>query len=211
MMNIYYTFYKIRYKRYFLLFPILIALCSLFLWANISNILDKQYVNANIAFGLFFSLCTVYLLRYFIRMLSIKKPYIGLNSKGLEYADIWYKKINLPYNEITKTDLNSFNLEGNVGIDLEIYTWDHKLQAQTGFGDNKIQIKIRVFPCEYKNLDFHFITLLSILKYLNINQRQELLEKIKTDHQLALTHYMTPVQKALFDKNQVILINNQLL
>ena len=204
-------FYKIRYKRYFLLFPSVIAVCSLFLWANISNILDKQDVNANVVFGLFFSLCLVYFLRYFIRMLSIKKPYIGLNLEGLDYADIWYKKINIPYSEITKTHLSSFNLEAKGGIDLEIYTWDHKRQAKTGFGEHKINIKIRIFPCEYQNLDLNFVTLLSLMKYLNLNQRQTLLEKIKIDPQLSLSHYMTPVQKSLFDTNKVLLINNHLL
>ncbi|NHC02512.1 hypothetical protein G9F31_01790 [Acinetobacter sp. 187] len=205
-----YTFYKIRYKRHYFAFPVLIALCLLFLTAILDNIVHHQHVILNFILCVFFTLCLYQFTLYFIRLCKIRRPYIRLSLENLEYADIWNKKYIIPFDQISKTDLSSHSFQKNLCIDLNIYSWNYKLQRKSGFGENRLILKIRISPTEYENLSLDFVSLLSILKLQNIQEREHTLEKLNQDKSIQLNQFMSSALQNKYKQDKVILINHSL-
>lgn len=208
-MTTHHTFHKIRYKRHYFSFPVLIALCVTFLGANLHNLYHHQNIILNLILALFFATCLFKLALYFTRLLNLRRPYIKLTIEQIEYANIWNKKCFIRFEQISKTDLSIHSFQNNHCIDLNIYIWNHQLQRNTGFGNHIRVLQIRITPEEYENLNIDFISLVSILKMQTLQQRYQYLKQLNLDQTVNLKQFMTPSQQVIYKQNKFILIHHK--
>ena len=198
---------KKNLNKFFLPFFILIFSCATFIM-TVNAIAHQSIIYTVLA--LFFGYMIYMLCFATYRLFKIKTPHLKITPEAIYHEGIWKKSEYIKFIDIISTNLKLHTISGQSICDLVLNDWDIQAQHKTGYGKYTEILRIRIFPESYASINLDFATWITVLKRMNTQQRQTIIQQWNQGEKPNLNEYLSEKDLKYYQENNVILIGNHI-